>query len=122
MMVLIGRTFFLTFAIRLANVTLPGIAKNLDKASVIRITISFLRMCKFADSGFSDWNMPFDSGQAHRPESAETTALRKQIALNTLKVSGVKSGCILFDKERRSSCVGGCTVYQFRVLFSQYVL
>merc|ERR1712130_13729 len=42
-------------------------------------------MCKFADSGFSDWNMPFDSGQAHRPESAETTALRKQIALNTLK-------------------------------------
>ena len=33
-----------------------AIAKNLDKASVIRITISFLRMCKFAENGAHDWN------------------------------------------------------------------
>ena len=36
-----------------------GIAKNLDKASVIRITISFLRMCKFCENGPKDWNLPF---------------------------------------------------------------
>lgn len=63
-----------------------GIAKNLDKASVIRITISFLRMCKFAENGFTDWNLPIDTTQKLRPESTETLSLRKQIALNTLKV------------------------------------
>lgn len=40
------------------------IAKNLDKASVIRITISFLRMCKFAESGSKHWDIPIDQGKA----------------------------------------------------------
>ncbi|CAG5085937.1 Oidioi.mRNA.OKI2018_I69.PAR.g11054.t1.cds [Oikopleura dioica] len=34
-------------------------ANNLDKASAIRITIAFLRLCKFAGSGLTDWNLHF---------------------------------------------------------------
>ena len=60
-----------------------AIAKNLDKASVIRMTISFLRMTKFADQNNGTWKFNF------LPEEQLDSKMRSQqkMAMDTLKVS-----------------------------------
>lgn len=54
-------------------------ANNLDKASAIRITISFLRLCKFAGTGTKDWNLHF-AEPPHDP-----LIIRQQLTRSTLQ-------------------------------------
>ena len=82
------------------NFYISGIAKNLDKASVIRITISFLRMCKFAENGLTDWTVPIDKDHK-KVETISTISLRKQIALNTLRVSFYNSSAHFSDNYKK---------------------
>jgi len=65
------------------NVFLKVAANNLDKASSIRITIAFLRLCKFAGNGITDWNLHFKEPPYDEPQ------MRQHITKSTLQVKRV---------------------------------
>ena len=63
-----------------------AIAKNLDKASVIRMTISFLRMTKFAEKNSGNWNFDFSKNDNFPASKQQRLKINTKVAMDTLKV------------------------------------
>ncbi|TNM96100.1 hypothetical protein fugu_017183 [Takifugu bimaculatus] len=75
---------------------LPGaITSQLDKASIIRLTISYLKMRDFANQGDPPWNLRMEGPPPKRPSKVRPVLLNNK--------GNVQSSVGLADE-----CVGTC--------------